>query len=130
MTGKISKEQAVRSAAFALGFFMVLFIVLFAMTSANAVVPHGNSIEQMSAIKGKVVAIDPVYPPETLTLQSPQLGKSSPNNMLNIFLNNKTKVTICSKSEPFNDIKVGNNATIKYRELGGVAVADQITKSC
>ncbi len=92
-------------------------------------VPIGSTDKEMT-LKGRVVALDTSHQTKTVTLQSREIGRTVPNSELNIFANDNTRVMVCKESEPLSSVKLGSNATIKYHELGGVALADNIYERC
>ncbi len=109
--------------------FAVIVASLLVVSFANTAFALGSMKVDSGSLKGEVVAVNDVHNAQTLTLQSSQIGRF-PNDKLNIFLNRSTKVKVCNANEPIKDIKVGHSATVKYHELGGVAVADLISERC
>lgn len=111
------------------GLFIVAIAALLFMSFVAVAYYNGGMNSSVDTLKGEIVAIDKVHNAQTLTLLSNQIGQF-PNDRLNIFLNGNTKVRICNEKKPLNDMSVGRTATVVYKELGGVAVADRIYERC
>ena len=103
----------------------VLVVTFAGIAFGEGTTPGGDE----RTLQGDVIAVDSGMSISTVTLESDQLG-SYPNNDLNIFLNQASKVNVCGKEMSADDINVGRNAIVTYHERGGVAVADGITERC
>ncbi len=103
----------------------VLVVAFTGMAFSVGMMPGGDE----RTLQGEVIAVDNGMAIGTVTLESNQLGRY-PNNDVNIFLNQTSRVKVCGKETSSNDINVGKNATVTYHELGGVAVADSVTERC
>lgn len=123
----------IKQKRWAVDFLSVLLIVavaaLFVMSLTDTAFALGVMPGDRGTLKGEVVAVDHVHNANTVTLLSGRIGQF-PNDKLNIFLTKDTKLKVCNMSEPLKDIRVGSNATVKYHERGGVAVADSIAERC
>jgi hypothetical protein len=111
------------------GFFVLIAAAFFVLSSANTAFTLGSMQGGEKTLKGEIVAMDNGHHIRTLTLRSDEIGRY-PNDKLNIFLNKDTKVKVCGMREPAKDINVSRNATIRYHELGGVAVANSVSERC
>jgi hypothetical protein len=111
------------------GLALLAVAVLFVMSFVNLPSVQAKLIGDRGTISGEVTAVDNLPHMGVLTLQSSQIGRF-PNDTLNIFTNNKTKVMVCKAYEPLKDLKVDHNARVAYHEVGGVAVAKTITEKC
>lgn len=126
---EINKKRGGRAAGRAAVASVMALAVIFFLSFANAAVAQAGMESESNVLTGEVMAVNPVHGATTLTLISGQIGQF-PNNEMNIFLNGDTKVKVCSEREPVNDISVSRNATVTYHEVGGVAVAEQISEQC
>lgn len=104
-------------------------LIVLSYTNMAAAYTWGTMQKGEKAVKGEVVAIDNMGHLTVLTVQSNEIGRF-PNDQMNIFLKPYTTAKICKATEPAKDIRVSRNATIKYHELGGLAVADSVSERC
>jgi hypothetical protein len=126
---KINEKGAVTNARLAAVVSVMILAVIFLLSFTSAALAERGMYGDRGTLTGEVMAIDQVHNATTLTLISSQIGQF-PNNQLNIFLNQDTKVQVCKASEPVKDISVSRDATVKYHEVGGVAVAERISERC
>ena len=125
-TKKISAKAATLLAGFIVLIAAALMVLYFTNTAFTRESMQGG---EKVALKGEVVAIDNMRHLTVLTVQSNEIGQF-PNDQMHIFLNPYTTAKICKATEPAKDIKVSRSATIKYHELGGLAVADSVSERC
>ncbi len=128
-----TKKGPAKAANLLIGFFAMVaaaFIVL-SFTNTTMAFTRGNMQggEKVALIKGEVVGIDNMRHLTVLTVQSNKIGQF-PNDQMHIYFNPSTMVKICKATEPAKDIKVDFGATIKYHELGGLAVANSASERC
>jgi hypothetical protein len=122
---KISLTQA-RWAAHVLAVpFIIAVTSLFILSFTSSALGQGSMQGDSGILQGEIVGFDNAHNIQTLTLR---LGHF-PNDTLNIFMNEDTKLQVCNESKPLVWSE-GRNATVKYHEAGGVAVADSISEQC
>lgn len=126
---EINKKRGAGAARRTVAAAVMAVAAIFFLSLADATVAQAGMQSESNTLTGEVMAVNPVRGATTLTLISSQIGQF-PNNELNIFLNSNTKVKVCSEREPVNDINVSRNATVTYHEVGGVAVAEQVSEQC
>ncbi len=126
-----TKKGSAKAAMLLTGLVVLVAAALIVLSFANTAFTRGSmqAGEKVALIKGEVVAIDTVRHLTVLTVQSGEIGQF-PNDQMHIYLNPNTMVKICKATEPAKDIKVDYNATIKYHELGGLAVANSASERC
>ena len=122
-------KSPAKTTALLAGFLVLVAAALMVLAFTNTGFTKAMPTSDKGALKGEIVAVDNGHQMSTLTLRSNEIGKY-PNNILNIFLNNGTKVKVCGMNEPAKDLRVSQNATVRYHELGGVPVADSISERC
>ncbi len=132
MVRAIFTKGPARAATLLTGLIVLIAAALIVLSFANTAFTFTRGSMQGGekvALKGEVVAIDNMRHLTVLTVQSNEIGRF-PNDRINIFLKPYTMAKICKVTEPAKDIKVNRNATIKYHELGGLAVADSVSERC
>jgi len=122
------KKRSFESIYLLTGFVVLIVAALFVLSFTNTAFTQGI-VQGKGPLTGEVIAVDSGHHLRTLTLQSSSIGQY-PNDELNIFLSQNTKVKICGMREPAKDVAVSRNATIRYHEVAGLAVADSVAERC
>ncbi len=131
MNTKLNKSTSVRAAMYLTWLLVLVLSAAFIVTftgiafSKGMMMPRGDE----RTLRGEVIAVDTGHYIRTLTMQSGQLGPF-PNNELNIFVNKGTRISVCGMNEPASNLQVDRNATVTYREVGGVPVAARVSERC
>ena len=123
---KINPKLTANILADLLLLLMAVLVVVSFVNTASAVTA---GMQGDRSITGEVVTVDHGPQAGTLTLRSNQIGQF-PNDKLNIFINQNTRVQVCNEKEPVSHMQVDRNATVLYHEAGGVLVADSIHERC
>jgi len=118
-----------RLATLLTGLIVLIGAALIVLSLTNTAFTWGTMQKGEKAIKGEVVSVDNMRHLTMLSVRPNELGKF-PNEQMHIFLNPYTTAKICKATEPAKDIKADRNATIKYHELSGLAVADSVSERC
>ncbi len=108
---------------------LLTVVALFVFSPTGIAFGKGALPGDKASLSGEVVAVNNTHFVKTLTLRSSEIGQF-PNDTLNIILNRDTAVRVCGKLEPARDIAVGRNATVNYREVGGMPLAGRISERC
>lgn len=116
------------SATLLAGLIVLIAAALIVLSFTNTALSLGN-MQGEKAIKGEVVAVNNMRHLTVVSVRSNEIGKF-PNDKMHIFLNPYTTAKICKATEPAKDIQTRRNATIKYHEVGGLAVADSVSERC
>jgi len=125
-----SDKRSVTAKVLIGSFVMIVSLLLVTSFMAKAYA-SGDMQGHESRVKGKIVAIGTSHETPTITLSEVgKLSPSNPNAEINIFLTDKTDLTMCKAGEPLEDLKVGEKVSVSYHELAGLAVADRIFKPC
>jgi hypothetical protein len=117
------------SATLLTGLIVLIAAALMVLSFTNTAFTWGNMQQGEKAVKGEVVAVDNMRHLTVLTVRSNEAGRYS-NEEIHIFLNPYGTAKVCTATEPAKDIMARRNATIKYHELGGLAVADSVSERC
>ena len=130
MKRTIRKAQGSTGPYVHLTWLLVLVLsAVFVLTLAGIAVSSGGIPGGDREMRGEVIAVDHGHSLGTVTVESPGIGQF-PNNSINIFTNSDTKASMCGRAEPVKDIAVDRTATVIYREVGGVPLADRIAERC
>ncbi len=102
-----------------------LFFTFTGIAFSMSAMPSGAK----DTLKGEVISVDNGIAVGTVTVESSHIGRY-PNNDLNVFVNQATKVNVCGRETTANGLNAGRNAIVTYHEVGGVPLADSITERC
>ncbi len=126
----MKRRQSADTIFFLAGFLVLVLAALFVISlSSTALALRSQQQSERGSLKGEIVAVDTMNHVRTVTLRSSAIGKY-PNDEVNVFLNNDTKINVCNAKEPYGDLKTGKNAVIMYQEIGGVPVARSVSEQC
>ncbi|HSB33988.1 MAG TPA: hypothetical protein VLG39_06005 [Nitrospirota bacterium] len=124
-------ERRIKTPSLLTAVFLASATAFFFLSLAVTTAAVEGALGGADTLTGEITAIDASRPTKSLTLQSSELGLAAPNNMMNIFVNDKTVVQMCyAAKKSLKDLKPGSKTQVTYHEIAGLAVADFIYKPC
>jgi hypothetical protein len=123
-----TKKGPAGAATLLTGLIVLIAAALMVLSFTTRAFTSGTMQQGEKAVKGEVVSIDNMGHLTVLTVRPNEAGFT--NGQMHIYLNPYAKEKICKASEPAKDLKASRSATIKYHELGGLAVADSVSERC